>query len=44
MVAKTCSGNWIKDAVVCLGKCRFESFFREDFSCIKKTIFLYNFS
>ena len=44
MVAETCSGNWIKDAMVCSSKCRFGRFFREEFSCIKKTIFFYNFS
>ena len=36
MVAETCSGNWIKDAMVCSSKCRFGRFIREDFSCIKK--------
>ena len=44
MVTETCGGNWIKDALVGLGKCRFGRFFRKDFSCIKKTIFLHNFS
>ena len=43
MVAETCSGNWIKVAMVCSSKCKFGRFFREDFSCIKKTIFFYNF-
>ena len=43
MVAETCSGNCIKDAMVCLGKCRFGSFFRESFSGIKKNIYLKNF-
>ena len=26
MVAETCSGDWIKDAIVCSGKCRFGRF------------------
>ena len=36
MVAETCSGNWMKDAMVCSSKCRFVRFFRKDFSCLKK--------
>ena len=44
MVAETCSGNWIKDAMVCSSKCRFGRFFREDFSCNKKYYFPLQFS
>ena len=36
MVSKTRSGNWIKDAMVCLGECTLGRFFGEDFSRIKK--------
>ena len=43
MFAETSSGNWIKDAIICSSKYRFGRFFREDFGCIKKAIFLYNF-
>ena len=34
MVAETCSGNSIKDVIVCSSVCRFGRFFREDLSCI----------
>ena len=36
MVAETCSGNWIKDAMVCSSKCRFGRFFGKVSVALKK--------
>ena len=39
MVAETCSGNRIKDAMVCSGKCRFDRFFGKILVALKKLFF-----
>ena len=36
MVAETCSGNWVKNAMVCSGKCRFEDFLGKILVALKK--------
>ena len=37
MVAKTCCYNWIKDATVCLRKCRFGRFLGKILVVLKKS-------
>ena len=39
MVAETCTGNWIKDAMVCLSKCRFGRFLGKILVTLKKLFF-----
>ena len=36
MVAETCSGNWIKDAIVCSSKCRFGRFLGKILVALKR--------
>ena len=39
MVAETCTGNWIKNAIVCSGKCRFGRFLGKILVVLKKLFF-----
>ena len=39
MVAETCRGNWMKDAIVCSGKCRFGRFLGKILVALKKIFF-----
>ena len=38
MIAETCSGNWIKEAMVCSSKCRLDRFLGEILVTSKKLV------